>query len=465
MKRLLLLGSVHLTAMVLCHGQWQTLDPGFSRNIRSLQYDVLRDRLYCFGAFETIGTLQANGAVYFEGNTWTAMGSGVVNPSAFPIVSSVMVGDSVFVSGFFTVIGGVPGTRYTAAWNGEEWASIGGSGSTGIAWGLRFVDGKVLACGAFSEMGGLACNSSAILDNGAWSTLCAYPPNSIDLSYTSGAVYNSEYYLGGNINGMPNLNEIGRVVNDTLVEFGGGIRGDSWVNDMKVFRDKLWVAGEFYTFSGNAASGLMTWDGNSWANPFPQVTFTGQVHDIVVEGERLFFSGRSTVPGYNDTYQLGVFDGTQLCLFGKNINAVLSPIALVAGNKLAVAPNTPDLVVNGVAIGLLATYDLNHEPDTCFTISIGMDEAHATTDTDLLLFPNPASTEVGLAFGQAWEHQGQADVLIHDALGRNVRTYSITPRMGQNTLLPLGELPKGIYLMRISNRLGTLDTTRSFLVQ
>lgn len=99
-----------------------------------------------------------------------------------------------------------------------------------------------------------------------------------------------------------------------------------------------------------------------------------------------------------------------------------------------------------------------------YDATIGMDEGHGTAETDLILYPNPASTEITVAFGHAWEQQGQADILIHDALGRNVRTYRIAPRSGQHTLLPLGELPKGIYVMRIGNR-GTLEATRSFLVQ
>ncbi len=443
--------------------QWQELTQGPDHHVRALAFDTVNNRLYAVGHFTEAGGQVVNATAYFENGQWYPMGDGLENANA-GVIACVVRNDSVMISGFFQSMLGVPNTKYVALWNGSEWVSIGGIGAQGMAWGILANDEGWTLAGNFSSIGGAAHNRIARYKDGEWEAICNYPDMSGWASYSAVAKYQDQYIFGGNINGdFPELNEIGVLINDTLRPMGTGILGDSWVNDMVVYDDKLFEAGEFYAGWGNPGSGVMVWDGENWSDPVPGVQYIAQGHDLDVYDGKLFIGGRCIIPGTPGYYTLAMYTPGEICLFGKNLNAGMHAIA-ATDTHLFVAPNTPSLVVNGEALNWLAMYDLSQGFDTCITLATNvreLDQAHGK----LLIFPNPGSGLVNIQLTGASTVQGPVQVMLYDPMGRLVSEVILQRNDANTWQFPISNISSGAYLMRVRTRDGGLDLTRTFLVQ
>lgn len=451
------------TAMPPAHAQWVAMPDGPNEYVSTLCYDSLNGRLYAFGRFLEAGGQVVNGTTYMENEDWYPMGEGVENVFALSVMDAHLHNDSVMISGAFNALVGVPGTKRIALWNGSEWESIGGIGADGNAGGMLSNEDGWTVAGGYTEIGGVPSNGIARYHNGGWEDLCAYPDNSGYKVYTATARYQGQYVFGGNINGdFPDLHEIGTLENDSLRPMGLGILGDSWVNDLKVYDGKLFVGGEFYAGWGNPGSGIMTWDGENWSDPIPGVQCATQVFDMDVFDGRLYFSSYMLLPGSSDAYTLAMYTPGELCLFGKNLTAAMNAIAGVPGG-LYVAPNYPDLVVDGVPLGVLAFYNISQGFDTCLTLPVSVGELNRTDGRRLHIHPNPNNGifQVDLPNGFA-----AGTVAVYDALGNASRlTTQATGLKAGSLSIDLQDKVPGIYLVRICGSNGATCLATRVVVQ
>lgn len=357
-----------------------------NHGVRALIYDSTAQRLYAFGHFSEAGGSVVNGTAYWEDEDWHPMSLGVFYPEAFPVQAAHFWGDSIFISGSFPYAYGVPASQRAAIWDGSTWNAIEGGGTNSYLAAVLVRENDVLIAGSMDSIAGVRiANNIARYSNGEWSSVGIYPTDGI-LRFTNLVEYQGKYILGGNLN-SPTLRELCWLDGDTLRRVGEGIRGDAWVNDLLEYQGKLFIAGEYYAGWGNAASGLSTWDGESFANPFPQVEFITQANDLDVRNGELYFSGRMRLPGSLDYYTLGRYDGNRLCLFGKNLNTVFRSIAATE-DYLVVAPNMFYLGLGGPLVNCIARWDLNFLGDTCIQVVTGMGE-HAEPNDDWSIGPSP----------------------------------------------------------------------------
>src|SRR5206468_3194841 len=83
--------------------------------------------VYAGGRFTMAGGTAANYIAKWDGNSWTALGSGMGGAfgPAFPYVSALAVsGINVYAGGFFTTAGGTVAYNI-AKWNGTNWTALG----------------------------------------------------------------------------------------------------------------------------------------------------------------------------------------------------------------------------------------------------------------------------------------------------------------------------------------------------
>lgn len=437
-----------VTGMPVAHSQWSGMPDGPNEHVRALCYDSLNDRLYAFGRFLQAGGQVVNGTTYLEDGQWHPMGEGVDNVFAWSVIAAHLQQDSVMISGSFETLIGIPNTQRIALWNGAQWQSIGGVGADQGVWGmLANEDGWTMASG-FTEIGGIPSHGIARYHNGAWDDLCIYPDNEGYKLYTAIAKYQGQYIFGGNINGdFPDINEIGVLVNDSLRPMGSGILGDSWVNDMVVYDGKLFVAGEFYAGWGNLGSAIMTWNGSNWDDPIPGVVYTSQMYDLDMYDGYLFLSGQARIASDpQDYYMLARYDGEQLCLFGKNINAAVSAIA-GSLQGLYVSFNVPNLVVDGLDLGHLSRYDLSQGFDTCLSLPLGIGDLNRTYDRRLHIHPNPTNGIFQVDLPKGFIAQR---IVVYDALGNEVvLAEQATARGTGSIFVELQNKVPGVYLVRM----------------
>ena len=124
-------------------------------------------KMYIGGIFTSVGNTPAPGVARWDGQTWSALGSGLdgnVNALA-------MVGDRLFAGGTFQTVGGnkIPAL---AEWDGVNWSALG----HGLGGNLPFVNAlgvagnELLVVGGFTTAGGQPVSGSA-----EW-TLTNLPP-------------------------------------------------------------------------------------------------------------------------------------------------------------------------------------------------------------------------------------------------------------------------------------------------
>ncbi|MCC5806949.1 MAG: hypothetical protein JJU00_11540 [Opitutales bacterium] len=135
-------------------------------------FDMIRsrDRLYVVGGFisGTFDTAEATNVAVFDGESWSALGSGVGTRFGPPRAIAAY-GDDIIVGGDFEEAGQVAAANL-ARWDGESWHEFGG-GANGSVNALLAAGEYLYAAGDFSVIGGIEAQGVARWDGTAWHPL------------------------------------------------------------------------------------------------------------------------------------------------------------------------------------------------------------------------------------------------------------------------------------------------------
>jgi hypothetical protein len=128
---------------------WSALGSGMNSTVDALA--VSGSDLYAGGRFYTAGESAANGVAKWNGSSWSALGSGLGN--GYQTVSALAVsGSDLYAGGDFTTAGGTP-TANVAKWNGSSWSALG-TGMNGGVRALALSGSDLYAGGTFTMAGG-----------------------------------------------------------------------------------------------------------------------------------------------------------------------------------------------------------------------------------------------------------------------------------------------------------------------
>ncbi|MBU6401995.1 MAG: hypothetical protein KGS61_16890, partial [Verrucomicrobia bacterium] len=131
---------------------------------------VSANDVYVGGQFDHVGNVPANCVARWDGQQWSALGDGVAFPGFSPAVDALAVrGSDVFVGGDFSTAGNVS-ADHIARWNGQVWSALG-SGSDSTVQALAVLGGNLFAAGNFNQIGGQNIIGLAQWDGAAWSAL------------------------------------------------------------------------------------------------------------------------------------------------------------------------------------------------------------------------------------------------------------------------------------------------------
>jgi len=151
-----------------CLGEWITLfnDPGIEgETIYALA--VYNGDLYAGGTFVESGGETVNHIARWNGESWSALGSGVNG-----IVRTMLVhDDSLYIGGHFTTVGEIV-TNHIARWDGENWHAVG-EGFNNVVMALTEHQGGLIAGGLFTHAGATEVNRVARREDAqsAWEPL------------------------------------------------------------------------------------------------------------------------------------------------------------------------------------------------------------------------------------------------------------------------------------------------------
>jgi hypothetical protein len=145
--------------------------------VRSLALDS-SGNLYAAGRFDTVGDVSASNIAKWNGSSWSALGSGMKNSRNNTGVWALLTDNTgnLYAGGYFDTAGG-KAVNNIAKWDGNVWSALG-SGieqvtdpSPGVFALASDSKGNIYAGGGFTTAGGITASFIAQWDGSRWRSL------------------------------------------------------------------------------------------------------------------------------------------------------------------------------------------------------------------------------------------------------------------------------------------------------
>lgn len=334
---------------------WSALGSGMSITVQALA--AWGNELYAGGEFTTAGGSVANRIAQWDGVNWNALGSGLAppaplspsdSPSAY-VRTLATSGSNLYAGGRFRTSGEVSATNL-AKWDGSNWTPVGSGviagppGGGSAVYSLSVSGSNLYAGGSFTRVAGVSANQIAKWNGSTWSPL----GSGMNGAVLALAVMGNDLYAGGNFTfaGGVSAKCVARWNGSNWSALASGLdRGNSFTNvaALAVLGGDLYVAGNFTTAGGIAATNIAKWDGSSWSSlgggiytPFNQ----GQLSALAVSGADLYAGGRFTRAGGSAANNIAKWNGTSWSALGSGINNDVYALAVSGGELYAGSSST-----------------------------------------------------------------------------------------------------------------------------
>jgi hypothetical protein len=275
------IGTLHASLTSGCQPAWLPTfggQPGTNGDVWALAVfdDGSGPALYVGGQFTGAGGVPANDVARWNGSSWSALGSGIVDGMVFALaVFDDGSGPALYVGGNFSSAGGVsaPGA---VKWDGANWSALGTGIPSGLVQALAVYDdgsGPALyASGSFASAGGVPAANIARWKGSSWSTLgsglTGYQASGYALAvFDDGG--GSALYAGGQFTDAGGVPAMGLAKWDgtSWSALGSGVNGS--VYSLAVFDEgqgpSLFAGGGFSNAGGVPVNSIARWDGSSWS--------------------------------------------------------------------------------------------------------------------------------------------------------------------------------------------------------
>jgi hypothetical protein len=299
---------------------WSALGSGVDNIVEALA--VSGGALYAGGWFSTAGGNAANCIAQWDGISWSALGSGMNNW----VMALAVSGGTLYAGGLFTTAGDNPASSI-AQWDGSSW-SAPGSGMNDVVNALAASGGTLYAGGYFTAAGGHAANCIAQWNGSSWSA----PGSGLNNGVSALAVSDGRLYAGGLFTaaGGQTANYIAQWDGSNWSAVGSGL--NNRVTALAVSSGRLYAGGLFTTAGDTAANYIAQWDGSSWSALGSGVN--GSVSALAVSGSRLYAGGFLPAGGNGANY-IAQWDGSNWSALGSGMNDGVTALAVSGGTLYA----------------------------------------------------------------------------------------------------------------------------------
>ena len=315
--------------------QWSTFAQIYGSIGGTIIYDVafVGNTLYVAGIFTNVGGVAVTGIAKWDGTTWSSIG--------FNGMATVLAvdGNNLYVGGAFTntAIGGLTATNI-AYWDGSAWHALGNglgiysSSSFGVS-AIAIQNGQVYAGGFFTNSGSLWITNLAVWDGTGWSAVGGGVNNNVfALAFNGGNLCVGGYFTQA---GTTPVNYIAQWDGVNWSALGSGVSGGSplnSVNRLATLNGSLYASGSFTSAGGIPAASIAVWNGSAWS-----ALGTGVSSSVA----RIFSTGTNILVGGNFLLASGVianglaaWDGTNWSTLGTpgRMNGISSTVISIGGS-------------------------------------------------------------------------------------------------------------------------------------
>jgi hypothetical protein len=456
MKYILLVICILLSIMAVGQ-EWQQVG-NFNRPPTCLFTDTIDNLMYISGAFRFNGSDTLNGVCIMNGTTIQAMGAGIYGACGTIDCASpqmfIRYKNEIYTSSNFKEIAGQP-SKGIARWNGSTWLPVTPglfqdyNNGTGYALGSCEHDGLLYMAGSFRRVGQDTANSVASWDGNAWQTYSAPEDILHNIPLHSKVIfYKGEMYVGGNcyniIDGHVNYGII-RYDGTAWHQVGSGLFGGiSFINNMVIYHDELFVCGRFNVADGNAGNMIMRWDGEQWHDVGGLNGCPAEGTKMMVYQDKLYLVGLFDCVGDGmPVSSIAVWDGTRWCSFGNSyFNNEVTCIGVYNGEFYIGGYFTK---VGGYPVKYFAKWIGDHITDTCSApVSLALEPKQSR---QLSISPNPVRDYLHIQWNTGKTLPD--NLRVFDPTGKEM-TGHIHLTLNENSAnLQTGQLPPGVYFLQV----------------
>ena len=414
----------------------ETLGIGISSasgTVKVLYTDTINNILYAGGKFNLVGGKKCWGIAKWNGLEWDSLGIGISeNGFVQNVTDIVSFNNEIIICGPFQSCGGKV-IQGIARWDGTDWFSIGGSVDS--AWEsvqrLEVYNNELYAIGYFTRIGGVPTNGIAKWNGQNWIDLSQGFNLDCGSAIQSRAIrhFNNELYLVGNYN-CPNDERIMKRVNNQWVQVGSDITGDFWLNNLTIFKNKLYVSGYFFAPYATD-NGIFSFDGTNFENTNGGA-LPSNVWNTFEYKDELYVSGQIDFAGGQPIGRLAKWDGDQW--LNTNINTAGTIYAMAEYNgKLIVGGFIND--INGTGVTNLASIDFD---------AVGINNVNSTSY--FKLYPNPTNSTFSIELSNFSNSKG---ISIYNAVGQ-----LMLPQKTAEKTFDVSSYAKGMYVVEVQTDKG-----------
>jgi hypothetical protein len=294
-------------------GTWSTLGTGSSNGVnnRVSALAMVGNEVFVGGYFTWAGGVSANYVARFNTltNTWSTLGTGSSNGVNNWVYALAVSGNEVFVGGLFTSAGGVSANR-VARFNTltNTWSALGTGSSNGVnnvVYALAVMGNEVVVGGDFTSAGGVSANRVARFNTqtNTWSSLGTGSSNGVNNVVYALAVVGNEVFVGGTFTsaGGVSANRVARfnTLTNTWSSLGTGV--NNLVAALAVSGSEVVVGGFFTQAGGVSANGVASFNTqtNTWSTLGTGSSngVNNWVQALAVVGNEVYVGGWFTLAG------------------------------------------------------------------------------------------------------------------------------------------------------------------------
>jgi hypothetical protein len=221
----------------------------------------------------------------------------------------------------------------------QNWYSAGtGMPPNGDVFCLTVFNGNLIAGGQFATAGGNPANFIAQWDGNTWSAVGqGMTPTDASMNVAALTLYNTNLIAGGHfitVSGNP-ASHVAQWVGNTWTKLSAGVNGDVYA--LAVYNGNLYAGGKFTLAGTQTVTGIAKWNGTQWTGVgtgLTSATGTPTVYSLSVYNGNLYVGGDFLAAGGVNAKYIAQWNGTVWDSVGTEIynNASISALITYNGN-------------------------------------------------------------------------------------------------------------------------------------